>query len=100
MNEYRELIIGLFTLGVGWYGKKLTGKKETRSAEQNLIDKLFKEIDRVDLDNKEIRERLDKLEIENRSLSIENYELKKENGVLKIENADLKSEIYELRGGI
>lgn len=85
MNEYRELIIGAFTLAIGWYGKKLTGKKDNRSGEQALIDKLFLEIKRVD-------ERIDKLEKENGTLKVENYELRKENGTFKIENASLKTE--------
>lgn len=64
LNEYREIIIGVFTLAIGWYGKKLTGKKDNRSGEQKLIDKLFNEIERVDDDNKEIRLRLDNSEKE------------------------------------
>ncbi len=100
MNEYREIIIGAFTLAVGWYGKKLTGKKDNRSGEQAFIDKLFKEIDRVDSDNKEIRNRLDKLETENRDLIVENHELKRENGKLILENAQLRAELKEAKGEI
>lgn len=87
-------------MALGWYGKKLTGKKDNRSGEQALIDKLFKEIERVDKDNGDIRKRLDTLEKENKSLNIENYELKKENSILRIENVGLKTELATFRGEI
>lgn len=93
MGEYKELFAIGISAVMGFYANRLTGKKDSRSGEQALIDKLFKEIERVD-------KRIDKLETENGALKVENYELKKENGVLKIENADLKTEIFTLREGV
>ena len=104
MNDYRELLVGLFTLAIGWYGNKLTAKKDTRSGEQVLIDKLFKDIERVDKDNEKIRQRLDALEKDNKRLRSRNVELEDlntsliaENNQLKIENTSLRSELASYR---
>lgn len=104
MNEYREILVGIFTLAIGWYGNKLTAKKDTRSGEQVLIDKLFKDIERVDKDNEKIRQRLDALEKDNKRLSARNEELEDsnaslitENNQLKVENTSLRSELAAYR---
>lgn len=100
MSEYRELFAIVISGFMGFYANRLTGKKDSRSGEQALIDKLFAEIKRIDNDNVLVRTRLDKLETENGTLKVENYELRKENSVLTIENASLKTEILTFRKGV
>jgi len=97
LGEYKELFAIAISGFIGFYANRLTGKKNSQSGEQALIDKLFAEIARIDNDNGLVRTRLDKLEKENGTLKLENYELRKENGVLTIENASLRTEILTFR---
>lgn len=95
MSELKEYFVPLFTLIIGWYGKSLTGKKDNREGEQELIEKLFKNIERIDKENKDVRERLDKLEEENRELRTKKYELERINTELIIENIELRETVEE-----
>lgn len=95
MSEFKDFFIPIFTLVVGWYGNSLTGKKDNRQGDQELIEKLFKDIKRIDLENKEVRDRLDKLEKENRVLRDSEYQLQIVNNTLVVENIELKETVEE-----
>lgn len=89
MSEYREWFIALFAAIVSGYATKMTGKKDHRSSEQSLIDKLFKEIERIDKDNEEMR-------IENKEVSLRLDNIERENRTLKEQVVVLTKERDEL----
>lgn len=92
-TDVKDVIIALFTLVSGIYGIRLTGKRNDRKSDQELINKLFREVDRVTKDNLSITGRLDSLEKINRDLNKENNELKFENNELKIDVMNLMNDI-------
>lgn len=95
LSELKDYFIPIFTLVVGWYGNALTGRKDSRSGDQELIEKLFKDIARIDKENNEVRERLDKIEKENRVLKNSEYELQLVNNSLVVENIELKETVED-----